>query len=382
MSFLDLSLRVRHALARGVLSLGLFFGLAASCAPDGGDGDGGATDAATDERDAGDDAGDDAGVDPCEGLDPVLGSLTLADGYSIVDSAPLPAGIGALRVVEEGAGRRLFGVDVAADAVVDLGLWPDLAATPTKLFDVLPPDLDDEGAMVSWFLAYDGTRLATGYTGSFDTETFVAPGAIALYDLTPGAADPLTFVDAANNYAAEFVGDTLALNASSLGALDEGTAIYALADAPRVLARYEDPTSTFGGPMVATKDGGLVVGGYVSATGQQHFFTLSADDVDAALAGEPVALADAEAVLAAPALAAARFGDDLAYVHGDFFNPLEGVRRVSLGAGAERTPTDVLTPWAADCSTVDLLAPLDDDLLVSVDDDEGGLRLLRIREDG
>lgn len=371
---LELTL-LRRASAVSALCLAL----ASSCAPSTGGDDAGPTDAGADEEDAGD---GDGGSDACADLDPALGSLTLGDGFSVVESVPLPGSVSVLRVVEEGAARRLYGLDTVQNAVVDLGQWPNLAPVPPKVFSVFPPDLDDEGAAVSWFLAHDGTRLAAGYTGSFDTETFLAPGEIALYDLTQGVAEPLTYIGAANNYAAEFVGQTLVLHAATLGALDEGTAIYALDDEePLVLARYEDPTGTFGGPLVATRGGGLVVSGFVSETGLQHFFLLPAPDVTGALEGEALSLADAEEVLAAPALVAARFGDDLAYVHGDVFSPVEALRRVPLDDGAARDPVDVLT-FNDDCTTVELLAPLDDDLLVSVWDAAGGLRLVRIREDG
>lgn len=381
MSVSDLFLSVRLRLVLGAtLSLLLSLGLTLSCAPssDGGD-DGGVSDAGAEEADGGD-AGDDP-RDMCVDLDPVLGSLTLADGFSIIESAPLPAGIAALHAHEEDDGWRLFAVDFLQDAVVDLGRWPELSPSPAKRFDVLPPDLDDDGAMVSWFLASDGARLVTGYTGTFDPEALVAPGAIALYDLTPGVAEPLTFLEAANNYAATFVGDALVLNASSLDDVEEGTAIYGLTDSARVLARYEDPTSTYGGPLIATADDGLVVGGYDANTGLQRLHWIAPEDVSAALVGEPLALVQAEEVLAAPALTAARFGSDLAYAHGDYFNPFEGVRRVSLGEGARGAIVDVLTAEDG-CTSVDLLAPLGDDLLVSVSDDEGGLRLVRIREDG
>lgn len=393
MSFLAAPLFVRRGFALSALILS--FGVGSACAPSSGGDDGGTPDAAEDlsdtgdagETDAGDrsDAGDtgdagDGGV-TCEGLDPVLGSLTLAPGFSVVESVPLQPGIGGLRAVEEGGDQRLFGIDRAQDAVVDLGLWPELSATPSKRFEVLPPDLDDEGAVVGSYVAFDGTRLAAGYTGSFDQTTLVAPGAVAFYDVTPGVADPLRYVESPNNYSADFIGETLVLNAGGLGELSEGTAIYALAGEPRVLARFEDPSSTYGGPLVALPDGSLVVAGYVSETGLQHFYLLPAAELSAALVGDAISLPEADEVLRAPVLAAARFGSDLAYLHGDFFNPVEAVRRVSLGEGAERTPVDVLT-FQDDCTEVGRLTALADDLLVGVRDDEGGLRLVRIREDG
>src|SRR5690606_24475212 len=122
-------------------------------------------------------------------------------------SVPLSPAIAALRVVDEGASQRVYGLDLEQGAVTDLGAWPLEGRTPAKVFTVMPADLDDEGATLSWFLAHDGTRFAAGYTGSFDTETFVAPGALAIFDPTAGVAEPLTFVNAANNFAADFVGD-------------------------------------------------------------------------------------------------------------------------------------------------------------------------------
>lgn len=391
MSFLDVPFFLRRPLASGGLLLTLSLGLvgASACSPgtsspeDAGSdvpADGGEQDDAGEREDAGGAGDPDAGPGPCDDLDPVLGALALADGFTVVEHASLPEGLAAVVVVPEGGERRLFGLDFLENAVVDLGLWPSLSSS-TKLFDVFPPDLEDEGAMVSWFLASDGTRLVSGYTGTFDPEIFVAPGALAIYDPTPGVEE-LRFVEAANNYAAAFVGDALVLNASSLGSLDEGMAIYALAGEPRVLARYEDPSSTYGGPLVATADGSLVIGGFDASTGLQHFRWISAADVRTALAEDALALADAEEILAAPALAASRFGDDFAYAHGDVFNPFEGVRRVSLASGDRGAVVDVLTATST-CSAVavEILAPLDDDLLVSIRD-EGGLRLVRIREDG
>ncbi len=370
------TIRARRSLAVSLLSC-LLLHLALACAP-GSSGDAGVpADAAQASDDAGaaDDGGsDDGGVEPCADADPVLGTLTLGEGYSVVDSAALSPSIAVVEVVPGEGGGTLYGLDVAAGAVVNLGPWPIADdAAGSALFEVVPNDVEE--SYLSWFLAYDGARFAAGYTGAFDTETFVVAGAIALYDTTAGVSEPLRYVDANGNFAAEFVDATLVVNATSLGALEGDTALYAKADAPLLLASYADPTTTFGGPVIATKAGGLVVGGYHG--GAQHFSLLSAGDVAAALSGDPIALADAEEIVAAPSLAAARFGDELVYVHGDFFVPFEAVRGVSLDDGAARVPHDVLT-FHDECTAVDLLTDMGDDLLVGLSDD-AGRRLVRLR---
>lgn len=373
--------------------LAAFLLCASACVPASNEDDGGVASDAGDDDDAGvlDDAGvkadagetgdggSDAGEDPCLDPDPVLGTLTLADGFAVVDSVPLPFSIGAVTTAAEGEEHRLYALDVGTGTVLNLGHWPFDLASSTTMFETLPPDGTEE-LYPSWFLAFNGARLAAGYTGAFDVAAGVAPGAIALYDLNAAEGAALSYIDSDNNYAAAFIGDALIVNASSLDTLSSGTAIYGLTEAPTVVATYADPSMTYGGPLVATSGGGLVVAGYFGDPLVQHFFLLPPTDVTAALAGESVSLSDAEEILAAPALSAARFGDTLAYVHGDFFNPLEGLRRVSLADGASRAPVDVLTANDA-CTNIDLLADIGDDLLVGISDD-AGRRLVRVREGG
>lgn len=369
---------------RGALAAAVF---CSSCTPAVNDGDGGVLDDAGDvEDDAGfnddagfveDDAGPgDAGIDPCADADPTLGTLTLAAGFSIVDSSAVPGEAIAVTAVAQGESYRVYAVDVVDVSVLDLGVWPSLD-TATTLFEIVPDDGTVDTAYASPFLAHTGSRLAAGYTAPFN-DLGVAPGHVAIFD-TAAVSDALAHVPSDNNYSAAFADDVLVVNATSLGGVGTETAIYGWATEAGVLATFPDPAMTYGAPVAATAQGGVVVSGYYADTGAQHFFLLSAASAAAALAGQPVALADEDEITAVPSLYAASFGEYLAYVHGDY-TAVEAVRRVPLADGADRTAEDVLVIQDG-CTSVTMLADMGDDLLVGLSDSAGS-RLIRVRQDG
>jgi hypothetical protein len=364
------------------LALLISFSLLSACIPDDTDDDAGPpADAGTGPAEGGDlldDAGPtDAGVAPCE-LDPVLGSLELAAGFRVASSAPLADGIVAVAAVAEDASYRLYGVDGATLQVHALGTWPTLGEAE-PVFSLAPAGTNLDGLFASSFLATDGTRLAGGYTGAFDLDLFVAAGKVSVFDLS-SSETPLQ-LDAPNNYSAAYADDALVVSAAGLDSLG-GADVYAfLAEGPVALASYDPDWFAFSGVTTATSSGGLYLSAFFAAgedDAMNHVFHLSPAELSAALNGTPIDLGSRDEVGAWPLLGGAAFGDGFAFIQGDFFSPVEGVRVVEGIPGA--TPVDVLR--AVDgCTSLDLLEPFEGGLLVGVRD-ANGARLLHLRTDG
>ncbi|MFZ9887521.1 MAG: hypothetical protein ACO3JL_08465 [Myxococcota bacterium] len=325
-------------------------------------------------EDSTDDENPSSSSDSCESAsyDALLGTLVLSQGYTVAESAPLAPTVLAVAAVAEGASWQLFGLDSANLEVNDLGTWPTLRSEVTKVFSLLPESYSGE-AYASGFLASHGSTLVAGYTGDFDPETFIATGELLVFDRSePGTVSPVRLL-APNNYAAAFVGDTLLVNAHGLGEVGEETGVYGWrVGETSIAARFEDPAATYGGPVLPLPGGDVVLGGYIGD--ETQFFQVLADDLATTDAG--VLLDDSRKVLGAPYLHAAPFGNGFAYLHGDFFNPVEAVRVVPFEGSAPSSASDVLL-LVDDCTSVDLLAPLGDDLLVGISDPQGR-RLVRV----
>lgn len=350
-----------------------------SGAADGGSSDGGAVD---------DDAGlPDAGEDPCAAAiyDADLGTLALGDGFSVVESAPLPGGAFAVATtIGLNDEIHVAALDSVSEAVVDLGAWPTLGGSE-PLFDAVPAVEASEERYLSSFLAAGGARIAAGYTLPFDVNSFVSPGTVALHD---GAAT--SYADAEGNYSAAFYGDALLVNGTSAGA----ATLYALRPGASGLEQSEVATfpaewAAFSGYTAVVRDQIVVVGGYYAATGEaptNHLLAVPASHIDAALAGGvPVDLTSGVDIAAHGMGAVSAFGDGVAVLKGDFGLTPEGVVRVGLSLdGGDQVsaaaPTFVLRT-VDECTSIDLLASLGDDLLVGVLD-PNGRRLVRVRVGG
>lgn len=367
---------------RGLSALFALAPLPLACMPTSGVSDAGHEDHESHDEDGGMPMGDEPAGDTATGdpndpcadatYDAVLGTLMLADGFATKESASLPTDVVAVAAVVDGSSWRLFGLDATELVVTDLGGWPSLQSEPAKVFSLLPESYGGE-AFASGFLASRGSTLVAGYTGDFDPETFVASGELVVFDRSAQSGVAPVRVNAPNNYAAAYVGETLLVNAHRIAELGDETRVYGWRDGvASVVARFEDPASTYGGPVLPLADGGAVVGGYV--TDETQFFHLLADDLAAPADG--VLLDENRKVLGAPYLHAAPFGAGFAYLHGDFFNPVEAVRVVSLEDDAGQRTTDVLQLVDA-CTNVDLLASLGEDLLVGINDPQGR-RLVRL----
>lgn len=341
----------------------------------------------TPESDAGPgtDAGEpDGGApDPCVGAtyDPVLGTLSVAAGYEVVDDAPLPENIVAVGTgpVEGGTGYQVYAGNAVSLSVLDLGVWPDLTAG-SELYSVVPDDVAPDDAFLSPFLvvgtiAGDGF-VAAGYTQAFDADTGQAPGALTVYD------GGRTFIDAPNNYSGGTFAEThFVVNAAGADTTTGDNGIYAVGpDGTSYQAASFDSGWMASNGFTAVAGGLVVTGGFFddgTSGPANHLFALPIADVAAAENDGAIDLAQAEEVAVGALSAAAGFGDDLAVIRGDFFVPLEGVERISLAQGADRTPEPVLEA-SDDCTIVDVLASMGDDLLVGVQD-PNGRRLLQVR---
>ena len=351
-------------------------------------------DAGPDDVDDVDDAGSaptdagftDAGF-PCEGVTGPLGSLELADGHAVVDDAALPSTIGAVAAVDEGqdggAAWRVYGVDTAALAVVDLGTWPALSASPTNVFDVVPADETAavETIYASSFLSADARFLVAGYS------TFSGTGKVAVHDTTTSTT---AYFDAPGVFAAALFGDALLVQAFGLDELAGPEAdVYGLtglgtaSPSARVVLDFEQDAGIASGVVFTTGDGVPVIGRYQGGNEASAF---PAATVAAALSpdGGPIAYASGAAITASPYAIGAGYGTTAAFATIDESFAGTGIVAVPVtttdGGVTVGAEADVLGVGDG-CSrpAYGALAPIGDDLLVGVDhpDERVLLRITR-----
>jgi hypothetical protein len=318
------------------------------------------------------DAGPD---DPCE-VAGDLGTFNLGAGFELADTSR--HGLEQMRLAANPDGD-VFGLRSSTQEVVSLGQWPDLQEGAV-VGSVVPGDLGGDAFLSPWLTATaDG--VAAGYTESFNPDTGEIPGAVTT-DVEGGV-----LLAAPGNFTAASYRGALLVNSLGLNELSEGAAIY-YADVVTsgVFARFEREWFAFSGFTAVTSGGVVVVGGFYApdedsaATNRLHAATPA--EADAALGGAPLSIAALPEIASGDITDVAPFGDGVALLKAPFGEPPEGVERVPLdGAGIEVEAGAievVLERGGADCTAVDFLAPLGDDLLVGLSGDSEGERVVRV----
>ena len=307
--------------------------------------------------------------------DPVLGGFELLAGYTIVDSAPLPAGYSAAaRSESPGQAAHLLGL--ADDMLVyDLGAFPTLSATPEPLFDVLT-DADQALApgaeAFPSFLVAQGTVTATGYTRLSDFG-----GAVGQHSVGTGES---SYLDAPANFAASVRGELALVNGAGLDAEQDGLGVYATRSAGTFLLASLGDGAVGSGYVAATSSGAVVLGRFTS---ENELFVLGPDDVDGVIGGGPaLSLSGELPFLSGGVGALAAFGDDVAVATYDATTyAATGLLHVALPVSAGEVvpgvPKTVLQLREGCSSTMPFVAPWGDDLLVAIGAN-GGTRAVQI----
>ncbi|WNG30576.1 hypothetical protein F0U62_46095 [Cystobacter fuscus] len=354
------------------------------------------SDAGTDAgTEPGPDAGTDAGTEPtsCADLphDAQLGTLQLQQGFTVVESAPLPASIDAITAVAGTSGSySLYGVN-SDKSVYALGTWPDVVASTTPLYPIVPADVT-QTSYVSGYLVSDGARLMGGYTlGDFS-------GKVAIHDL---ASNTSTYVPAAGNFSAVGLDGAFLINGLGLeGVSGTGIGVYAVKtqSAPfqtSKLATFPSAGTFSGFSALATNE--IVALGYAYSTPEPDndyattnaLRAVSPDTYTPALtAGTTLDLAGTntpEIYSGLDLRDAAGFGAGVALKRspnaGDYTNTRD-VARIALtptqdGLGVTAGPLQEVLTQTKTCTKVVIMAPLAEDLLVGLED-KNGRRLVRL----
>ncbi|WP_207057705.1 hypothetical protein [Corallococcus macrosporus] len=350
--------------------------------------------------DAGTDGGTlpDGGTDPCASVprDAKLGTLQLQAGFTAEESAELSPEVLAV-VSTPGPTYSLFGLRVTAATrdLVALGTWPDVKPGASAIDTILAPAdrANAANTFPSHFLAYDGTRLLTGYTKM----EVNYPGVVSVVD--PAAREEASYFDAKTSVSAVGTADAFFINGGPVDRVSNTLGVYALVTSARPYVAVKAVTFPSQGVgtsgLSAYSTNSIAVFGYAKTGAQAGDFVNVAHAVGNAKLTQavadrtPVVLADEPAVdVGSDFNAAAAFGNGVAMARGansagvfdvtdvsrfSLTPGLAGNQPVSVGA---REP--VLT--AADaCTSVDLLSSLGSDLLVGVTD-SNGRRLVRIRQ--
>ncbi|WP_434384013.1 hypothetical protein [Melittangium boletus] len=163
----------------------------------------------------------DTGVDCAQAPhDTKLGTLRLEAGFSATESAPLPAGIGAVVALTDSATPAVYGLNGADASLYALGTWPALASSTTLLVSVISPEDKGKTTYLGGYVASDGQRLMAGYTRSD------VSGAVALHDtLRAGSA---SFFSARGNYSVVGTKDVFLINGLGLegSGFDDAIGVY------------------------------------------------------------------------------------------------------------------------------------------------------------
>lgn len=362
------------------------------------------TDAGTEpEPDAGTTEPDSGTQEPvsCANLphDPKLGTLQLQSGFSALESASLPTGIGAVTVVAgTGSSFAVYGVQSQDKSLYALGTWPNVAASTTPLYPIVPGDVTGT-VYLSGYLVNDGAHLLAGYTQAGAG----FPGKVASYDLaTPSAS---TYLSAPGNFSAVGLSGAVLLNGLGVeGVSATGVGVYALKtqSSPYQKFRFATfPSTAQNSGFSAVATNGIVALGYALATPTDEdpyaysnvLHGASPDTYSPALsAGTTLDLtgANTPAIYSGTDLLdAVGFGAGVALVRGGYTDSYESfTREVSrlplsttnngLGVTAG-TAQPVLTQSQA-CTFVVSLAPIGGDLLIGVSD-KNGRRLVRLHQE-
>jgi hypothetical protein len=370
---------------------------AVDCAvTDAGHTDAGQSDAG--EPDGGEpDAGELSG--PCSEVahDPVLGTAQLAPGFRVVESAPLSENA-ATGVVLDARGSGVYAL-TGTGHVHRLGLWPELGP-PTEgnhVFDAVLPADRARQLDVTWGLESSGTHVLVAYRT-------IASGAfrdarVALFDTYHPEAG-VTHLDAPGNETLSALGANFLVGGHGLGALSGTRGVYALniqSSPPSVAlaATYPEmgPSEIVRpGPIAHTTHSLTVLGYYLDGADRYSLRLVPpAQLAEAMSGGTPIALADMPELTSRDDVrGAVGFGTGVAVLHsrwpGGMVYGLGTVRLYPLtiegGVVSVGEAQDVLGSAAHDelgaCTVVNRLDSLGADLLVTLSDRLGGLRLVRI----
>jgi hypothetical protein len=318
--------------------------------------------------------------------DAKLGTLRLRTGFTLAESVELPAQIGAVTAIANGNGYTLYGLRTSDKSIHALGTWPTLTLANTPPVSVISQSDREATTFLSGYLTNDGTRLLSGYTKT----GMNFPGNVVSYDtVTPSNS---TYLSAPGNFSAAAVPGTFFINGTGLLTL-EGPAVYALKVQNQdltvsTLATFPNAMAASGYTAVST-NGAAVLGYSVYPKNTLH--AVPPGEYTAALSrGTPFALADwPEVYSGEDVFGVAGFGSGVVVHRGSYdanFNALtqDVVRRELTVGGSDSQVIIVgaLTPVLTTdnpCTQVDILAPMGEDLLVGVKD-ENGHRLVRIQK--
>jgi len=330
----------------------------------------------------------DAGL-PCSDLahDAKLGTLRLEPGFTVAESVAIPSSLVAVTAITHGNSYKLYGLRTSDKTVQSLGTWPTVTVDSAPPVFVLAEEDRNETTFLGGYLTNDGTRVLTGYT-KMGTGF---PGNVLVYDtVTPANS---TRLSAPGNFSAAAVPGTFFINGTGLGTAT-GPAVYALRAqnqtyAMSTLATFPSTTAASGYTAVSTNN--VAVFGY-SVYPKNTLHAVPPAEYTAALSsGKPFALAGWPEVYSGEDLfGAAGFGSGVVLHRGSYdpetFAPLtkDVVRReLTVGGSSSQTvAVGALTPVLTavnTCTQVNTLAPMGEDLLVGVSD-ENGHRLVRLQK--
>jgi hypothetical protein len=316
-------------------------------------------------------------TDPCLAAphDPVLGTLVLDGGATVVRSAPLPDGVVG---VQEVAGA-LYGL--FSDATVrPLGAAssPDAGAV---LADVIAPADRNGGAFVSLFLAGTATHLLAGYT----TSGSAFPGNVALIDVHDAG---VRYVNAPANFSAVGFSDGFAINGGGIGTVGSEDAVYLLdtLDAgTSELTSFDMSWMAASGFNASTSQQVLLLGYFDVMDSKNHVRAAPPAQYGAAVSsGTPFMLSASVEVAASDDIVGLGSVDtDAVVVHGGFLASgsfASHVDRVPLAlAGATVTPgaTKPMLVAHDECTSVLFTATTGTSLLLGISD-KNGQRLVTV----
>ena len=320
-------------------------------------------------------------------LDSKLGTLVLGTGFTVQEAPALPASVMLIERNGTTSTSPLFalGTTDAGVGVFNLGTWPTLSAGSSVQKLTAPADAAAT-TFASLFLVSDGTSLIAGYTKSGTP----APGSLLL--LSQGTT--ASWINAPGNYSATSVNSRFVVNGEGLGT-STGVAVYGLnaAAAPPTSATLGNFSSSWmasSGVSAAANNGVLVLGYYGGADFKNHLLVVPPSTYLGPLTGgTSFSLSTALEIYAdLDVLNAVGFKDGLAIQHGGFppptYDPVTtSITRIPLTLTGSGTQT--VTAGAAQtvltapnqCTSVDFVSHLGDDLLIAVKD-RNGRRLVRL----
>ena len=211
------------------------------------------------------DGGMDAGTgNPCDSAmhDDVLGTLVLANGAAVVQSAPLPGNVFGVGMVNGSIYAVTF-----TNTLRQLGTLPTLTPGPELTSIIAPGDRDGGVRYGGGFVVGNGTALMTGYTRPGDFG-----GSVLIFETSDAG---FQFVNAPGNYSAASINGSWLVNGLGLGAVSTANVgIYAL-DSQGPFGFTEFPAASSSGFTATTSEGVLLLGYYGTGANRLHATTVS-----------------------------------------------------------------------------------------------------------